>query len=669
MAFSKKLPENRADYSISDLIYWHVLVYGTRPKGNPTLKAWKPWDLDSLAQLLDVDERTLRNWMSGKTRCTKLGELADELFGNNPLFDEWRFELFDAYRKALLDETQGLSERPEPQARKRSKDRPVVPFGRSDLAGVSINARGVGKPANEDAETAESGLTAPRNDASNPTVSGADHAEASTFSSAEPEPGHPAADAESEKIESRKTSTDKARSEEVRTKNPVVLIKEPSAGSTDRYFRYRKRIAIVGVGLTMLMGLFASTRLPGPIPQKPSDDATKTVAPKPAPAPTPSTALPSTTATPLSKQLTTAPTIPPAPPTSAPSITINSPTVAPPAPPQAVPASPNASATNLPQSSTPAAKSLSLPDAGAAPNVNTEQTEAPATPIVVPQNSAGLELKPPPSAPIDTPVPPHNTGVEASIPQAPTPATSPAANSQPHKGSLRPAPSSKQLDEWLAKLAGLGGPEVLTLAARPPASSQPAKQVSVRSSPSTEKLEEILEKLGGLAPTLTCDRKAAAAWDPDAIGQHLKGAEFKEYKDTLSSVEMCNKAVKEEPRNRRLWFQLGRSYDGAQNFNKAKAAYDTAAKLGSSSALVNIGVLYAQGSIGTVADRPKARDYYRRAAVQENPEGMYQYATSLAFDDKAGTLDQTEAKLWFKRALDKSMVNPGRAEDALRRLQ
>jgi TPR repeat protein len=182
-------------------------------------------------------------------------------------------------------------------------------------------------------------------------------------------------------------------------------------------------------------------------------------------------------------------------------------------------------------------------------------------------------------------------------------------------------------------------------------------------------MEEALEKLGALAPTLTCDRKAAAAWDPDAIGQRLSGAEFKEYKDALSSVEMCNKAVKEEPQNRRLWFQLGRSFDGAQQFDKAKAAYDTAARLGSSSALVNIGVLYAQGSIGAVADRHKARDYYRRAAVQENSEGMYQYATSLAFDDKAGALDRNEAKMWFKRALDKRMVNPTRAEEALRRLQ
>ena len=726
--FSKKLPENRADFSFSDLVYWHVLVYGSRKEGDPSAKVGEPWDLDSLAPLLDVDERTLRNWMSGKSRPARLGLLISELFGKNPLFDEWRLELLEAYRNTLLNESEVVPDRPEtPEVsggRPNSNGSAVKPSGTSN----SESAGGGVKPPHPDDATANASPSAQETDASAPL---ADHVEASNLSDATEETaGHTAADAGSDRTDKGKRSTDSARNNSTQSRNeeapdpiinPVVPIKNSSTGSSDRYFRYRKRIAIVGVGLVVMMGLNALRTVTGPKPEKPPEGSTPSVtASEPAPAATSLTASPSPAATPLPKQLTTAPTVPAAPSAGGPATTLNSPSPTP-IQPELKPA-PLAAAPTItpplvqkPAETVPAAPTTNAPaatlTAETAPPTPPEAkaTPQPAAPTVTPP----LEQKPVEtvsSAPTKEPASPITKGVEASMPQTSTAPVPPAANPQSNKqGSGKPL-SLSDLNQLLAGLkvspkstppatptivppqknAGLeiksspsaapaGGPpppppkgveasipQASTATEPPAANSQPNRQG--KPVPVSE-LEKILAGLEGLSPKATCDRNAAAAWDPDAQAEHLAGVEFKEVQESVFAVESCDKAVKKDPQNRRLWFQLGRSFDGVRKFDNAKGAYDTAAKLGSSSALVNIGMLFAQGKIAAVADRPKARDYYRRAAVQANPEGMYQYATSLAFDDKAGALDQNEARVWFKRALDKRMVNPGRAEEALRRLQ
>lgn len=460
MAFSKKLPENRADYGISDLIYWHVLVYGTRPKGNPSSKVGWPWDLDSLAQLLGVDERTLRNWMSGKTRCTKLGELADELFGNNALFDEWRFELFEAYRKALLDESQTLSKRPEPTAKERSnsKDSPAVPSGRSDSAAVSTTAPGVEKPPNKDPDTADPSLTAPENHAAPPALSGADDAEASTMSNAEQERRRPAADAESAQIDNddpgtggARNSSTKNQNEETRVQitNPVVLRKNSSDRSSDRYSGYRKRVAIVGVGLTALLGFYAWISVPPPKPGKPSEGATSTTTPESARLSTTLTKSPSPTATPPPlmppKQSTTAPSVPAAPSNNVPSTTLNSTTAAPtPIETKPTPLAPPPPVVQKPAEPVPAAPTTNVP--AATPPPSASPTAAPI------QLQPEAKPKPLPVAPIVTP-----QAAPESVPAAPTlnlpaprsqipaspPKTEPTADSPPIQSSKEPTPSAE----------------------------------------------------------------------------------------------------------------------------------------------------------------------------------------------------------------------------------
>jgi hypothetical protein len=471
MAFSKKLPANRADYTIGDLVYWHVLVYGTRPKGNPSAKVGRPWDLDSLAHLLGLEERTLRNWMSGKTRPTKLGLLADELFGNNELFDEWRLELLGAYRKYLLDDSQAISARSETLEAEgpNSQGTHVEPSGPSDLS-VS-NGGGAENPPNEYANIADANLAAQGNDASALADSGEDHIEASRFSNAPDETvGHPAAaDAGSEKIEKGEPLADnprndstQSRNEEtpVRTKNPIILSQNSPAGSGDRYFRYRKRAAIVGVGLTVVLGFYAWISAPPAKPGKASETAPSAPAPNPPPAPTPQAASPSRTAVPLPNQSATAPPEPAAPTTSAPSTTLNSPpavtSAPPPTPPETKPGRPP-----MPPTVVPSAAQKPAEPVPAAPTFNEPAaTHSPSAPPPIPSEPKpthlpGTSSAPPQATQEPAPILPSAPAIDFSAPtrQPSAPATplitSPPAASQPSTKSTpsAEAPKAKQDDE------------------------------------------------------------------------------------------------------------------------------------------------------------------------------------------------------------------------------
>ncbi len=96
----KSLPVDRADYTFGDLVYWHVLEFGTRPKVDPSAKAGRPWRIERLSADLGKTARTLRNWINDESLPEDIGELCTVLFGNNPRWDEARAELLDRYEKA-----------------------------------------------------------------------------------------------------------------------------------------------------------------------------------------------------------------------------------------------------------------------------------------------------------------------------------------------------------------------------------------------------------------------------------------------------------------------------------------------------------------------------------------------------------------------------------------
>jgi hypothetical protein len=90
---TKTLPENRADYSFGDLVYWHLFKYGTRPTGTPASKAGRLWEPEAICGLLEITDRTLRNWLFDRHLPDSIVDLTRELFGENPLWDDARLEL------------------------------------------------------------------------------------------------------------------------------------------------------------------------------------------------------------------------------------------------------------------------------------------------------------------------------------------------------------------------------------------------------------------------------------------------------------------------------------------------------------------------------------------------------------------------------------------------
>ena len=98
----KSLPENRADCSFGDLVYWHLFVHGTRPDGDPSAKIGRLWGLKDASAKLGISERALRYWLADKHLPDSITALERVIFGDSRLFDDWRLELVEALRKTRL---------------------------------------------------------------------------------------------------------------------------------------------------------------------------------------------------------------------------------------------------------------------------------------------------------------------------------------------------------------------------------------------------------------------------------------------------------------------------------------------------------------------------------------------------------------------------------------
>src|SRR5258708_38240781 len=69
-------------------------------------------------------------------------------------------------------------------------------------------------------------------------------------------------------------------------------------------------------------------------------------------------------------------------------------------------------------------------------------------------------------------------------------------------------------------------------------------------------------------------------------------------------------------------YQLGRAYASNRQLREAIAAWRKAADKGSTSAMVELGVLYGTGSGGVAKDEAQARKLFERAAQAGNPRGV-----------------------------------------------
>jgi uncharacterized protein len=123
------------------------------------------------------------------------------------------------------------------------------------------------------------------------------------------------------------------------------------------------------------------------------------------------------------------------------------------------------------------------------------------------------------------------------------------------------------------------------------------------------------------ADLVLCDRLAADPTDPDKPAD-VKGVGDVAPADVATAIKFCRVAAAS---SRRALYQLGRAYAAGQQLPDAIAAYRKAADKGSSSAMVELGVLLATGS-GVAKDEAQARNLFERAAAAGNPRG----ATNLA---------------------------------------
>jgi uncharacterized protein len=118
------------------------------------------------------------------------------------------------------------------------------------------------------------------------------------------------------------------------------------------------------------------------------------------------------------------------------------------------------------------------------------------------------------------------------------------------------------------------------------------------------------------ADLVLCDRIAADPSDPDKPAE-IKGVGEIASADIPTAIRFCKQASA----SRRALFALGRAYAANRQMAEAIAVWRKAADQGSTSAMVELGVLSATGA-GVARDEAQARKLFERAAAAGNPRGI-----------------------------------------------
>ena len=119
------------------------------------------------------------------------------------------------------------------------------------------------------------------------------------------------------------------------------------------------------------------------------------------------------------------------------------------------------------------------------------------------------------------------------------------------------------------------------------------------------------------ADLVLCDRIAADPSDPDKPAD-VKGTAEIAQSDIATAIKFCKVA---SASSRRAMYELGRAYAANRQMPEAVTAWRKAADKGSTSAMVELGVLLGTGSGGT-KDQAEARKLFERAAEAGNPRGV-----------------------------------------------
>jgi TPR repeat protein len=119
------------------------------------------------------------------------------------------------------------------------------------------------------------------------------------------------------------------------------------------------------------------------------------------------------------------------------------------------------------------------------------------------------------------------------------------------------------------------------------------------------------------ADLVLCDRLAADPADPDKPAD-VKGVPDVAPSDVATAIKYCRVAAGS---SRRALYQLGRAYAANKQMVEAIGAWRKAADKGSTSAMVELGVLYGTGA-GVARNEAQARKLFERAAEAGNPRGV-----------------------------------------------
>jgi len=145
------------------------------------------------------------------------------------------------------------------------------------------------------------------------------------------------------------------------------------------------------------------------------------------------------------------------------------------------------------------------------------------------------------------------------------------------------------------------------------------------------------------ADLVLCDRIAADPADPDKPAD-VKGTPSIAPSDIATAIKFCKIA---SATSRRALYELGRAYAANRQMPEAIAAYRKAADKGSSSAMVELGVLLGTGT-GVAKDEAQARKLFERAAEAGNARGV----SNLAALGGGAPSDPVKARALLSKAAE-----------------
>ena len=145
------------------------------------------------------------------------------------------------------------------------------------------------------------------------------------------------------------------------------------------------------------------------------------------------------------------------------------------------------------------------------------------------------------------------------------------------------------------------------------------------------------------ADLVLCDRLAAHPDDPDRP-KDVKGVSEIAPSDVATALKFCKVAA---AGSRRALYELGRAYAANKQMPEAVASYRKAADKGSTSAMVELGVLLGTGS-GVAKDPAEARKLFERAAKEGNARGV----SNLAAFNGGASSNPAEARALLAKAAE-----------------